>query len=110
MGRRSEPNPEQEVSSELTLRPEAEEELAEAFDWYEERVPGLGSDFLITVDAILRSIHRNPLQYPEIHCGARRALLRRFPYQVLFVSGSERTVILAIFHAKRHPKHWQERT
>ncbi|MDD4737409.1 MAG: hypothetical protein PHP44_15030 [Kiritimatiellae bacterium] len=30
----------------LVVRPEAEAEMTEAFDWYEDQVPGLGSDFL----------------------------------------------------------------
>jgi hypothetical protein len=29
------------VSRDLVLRPEAEEEVAEAFDWYEDQMPGL---------------------------------------------------------------------
>ena len=35
----------------LIVRPEAEEELIEAIDWYEARNPGLGGDFLRCVDA-----------------------------------------------------------
>ena len=34
------------MSRELIVRSVVEAELADAFDWYEERVPGLGSDFL----------------------------------------------------------------
>jgi len=38
----------------LVIRPDAEAELTEAFDWYEQRVPGLGSQFLLAVDAMCR--------------------------------------------------------
>jgi hypothetical protein len=31
----------------LVIRPEAEAEMTEAFDWYEERLPGLGASFLL---------------------------------------------------------------
>jgi hypothetical protein len=31
----------------LIIRPEAEAEMAEAFDWYEERLSGLGASFLL---------------------------------------------------------------
>lgn len=34
------------MSRELIVRPEAEAELAEAFQWYESRIPGLGLDFI----------------------------------------------------------------
>lgn len=47
------PNPEtaQSMSGKLVIRPQAEAEMAEAYDWYEARVPGLGSEFLLAVDA-----------------------------------------------------------
>jgi plasmid stabilization system protein ParE len=98
------------MSREIILRPEAETELAEAFEWYEERVPGLGSEFLLAVDAVFRCIIRNPQMYPVIHKAMRRALVRRFPYQVLFVIETNRVVVLAVFHVKRNPKRWQERS
>lgn len=55
------------MSHELIIRPEAEAELAETFNWYEARIPGLGSEFLLAVDALLNSIVRNPQQYPIVH-------------------------------------------
>lgn len=97
------------MSLRLIIRPEAEEEMADAFDWYEERVPGLGSDFLLCVDATLNSILRQPQQYPRVHRVVRRALTRRFPYEVFFVDDAERVVVLSVFHAKRNPKRWQAR-
>ena len=97
------------MSPRLIIRPEAEQEMADGFDWYEERVPGLGSDFLLCVDATLNSILRQPQQYPHVHRVVRRALTRRFPYEVFFVDDAERVVVLSVFHAKRNPKRWQER-
>ena len=45
----------------LTVRPEAEAELEEAFVWYEQQVTGLGSQFLLVVDAAINSIQSNPV-------------------------------------------------
>ena len=98
------------MSLRLIIRPEAEAELADAFDWYEDRVPGLGYDFLLSVDAVIHAILRHPQQYPRVHRIVRRALVRRFPHEVLFVEDAERVVVLSVFHAKRNPKRWQERT
>jgi len=94
----------------LIIRPEAEQELVEAFDWYEERVRGLGSEFLMAVDATVHAIIRKPLQFVKVHKNVRRALLRRFPYAVCFLVEENRIVILAVFHAKRDPKQWKERS
>ena len=97
------------MSRRLSVRPEAEAELAEAFDWYEDRVSGLGSAFLLCVDAAFSAILRAPQQYPKIHMIVRRALTRRFPYEIFFVEDADRVVVLSVFHAKRNPKRWQER-
>ena len=51
------------MNLELIIRPEAEADIAEAFDWYENRVPGLGSEFLLVLDALFNSILRNHLLY-----------------------------------------------
>ena len=97
------------MSRRLIVRPEAEAEMTDAFDWYEDRVPGLGSEFLLCVDAVFNAILRSPQQYPRIHKIVRRALTRRFPFEVFFVEDDERVVVLSVFHAKRNPKRWQER-
>jgi len=98
------------VSLELIIRPEAETEMTDAFDWYEERVTGLGSEFLLAADAAFQGILRSPCQYPVVYKTVRRALLRRFPHEVFFISEENRVVVIAVFHTRRNPKYWQERT
>jgi plasmid stabilization system protein ParE len=93
----------------LIIRPEAETELAEAFDWYERRLPGLGAQFLTAIDTAVASILDNPLQHPILYRNVRRALARRFPYQVLFIVEQEIVVVIAVFHGARDPKRWQDR-
>ena len=97
------------MSNRLTIRPEAEADIAEAFDWYEEQVLGLGSDFLLCLDAVLNEIRRNPLLYSQIHRETRRALVRRFPYQILYLYIDKTITLIAVFHAKRNPKIWKKR-
>ena len=69
------------MSREPIVRPEAEAELAQAFEWYECRIPGLGLDFIRAVDRLFNSILRNPLMYPVVYKTVRRGLTRRFPYE-----------------------------
>ena len=102
-------NQEQPMSRRLIIRPEAEAEMTGAFDWYEDRLPGLGSEFLLCVEAVFNAILRAPQQFPHVHKIVRRALTRRFPYEVFFVEDDERVVILSVFHAKRCSKRWRER-
>ena len=48
----------------VIVRPEAEDDLKEAYSWYEEKRIGLGYDFLLQVDAGLNFIGRNPNIHP----------------------------------------------
>ena len=97
------------MSRRLVIRPEATEEIAEAAEWYEKRGAGLSAEFLRALDATIARVERNPLQYPRVHQEMRRALLRRFPYGVIFTVSDEEIVILACTHGKQHPRRWQRR-
>jgi len=98
------------MSRKLIIRPEAEADLTEAFEWYESRVTGLGLEFIRTVDSLFNALIRNPQAYPVVYKSARRALTRKFPYEVFFIADVASVVILAVFHAKRNPQLWQKRT
>ncbi|MEI9993544.1 MAG: type II toxin-antitoxin system RelE/ParE family toxin [Rhizomicrobium sp.] len=94
----------------LNFKREAEIDIQDAFDWYETRSDGLGTEFLRAVDAALGNIVRNPLGY-QIRLGSiRRAPLRRFPYGMFFVVRDEDIVITACLHSSRDPAHWQRRS
>jgi toxin ParE1/3/4 len=52
----------------------------------------------------------NPRQFPVVHKNIRRALLRRFPYALMFVIDDDATLtVIACFHGSRDPAHWQRR-
>lgn len=93
----------------VSIKPEAEAEIKEAYQWYESRAQGLGAEFVRAVDACLSSIERNPRSYAVIHDAIRRALLRRFPYGIFYFLDGQRIVVIACFHASRDPQHWQRR-
>ena len=93
----------------ILFRPEAETELIESADWYESRGRGLGAEFLRALDAAISAIERQPLAYPTAFPGARRAVLRRFPYSVIYTVDDHEILIVACIHGRRDPKRWQER-
>ena len=94
----------------LVVREAAEADITEAARWYEQRSPGLGSEFLRAIDVALAEIARMPERYPVVHGRARRALLRRFPYAVFFVPRPDLVSVIACLHARRDPRHWRERS
>jgi plasmid stabilization system protein ParE len=87
----------------VIIRPEAEEELREAYSWYEDKRQGLGYDFLLQVDAGLNFIRRNPDIHPIEYKGTRKHLIRRFPYKIIYLVEVEKIIILAVIHGKRNP-------
>lgn len=76
--------------------------------WYEERERGLGRDFLRAFRAATAVLRRTPLLYPLV-AGARRVLLRRFPYSVFYEVHEVEVVVLACFHESRDPEEWRAR-
>ena len=93
----------------VVIRPEAENDVKEAFSWYEDKRQGLGYDFLLQVDAGLRFIERNPKIFPSEHKGTRKYLIKRFPYKIVYLIEEERIVVLAVIHGRRNPKSTKER-
>ena len=92
----------------VRIRPEAEQDMAEAALWHEQQQRGLGQDFLDEALAVFMRLAEMPLGYELVHRSARRALLRRFPFAVFYTS-EEDVVILGVLHGSRHPRHWMRR-
>lgn len=87
----------------MIIRPEAEVDLREAFQWYEYKRNGLGYDFLLHIEAGLRFIERNAEITPPGYKGTRKYLIKRFPYKIIYLVEQSRVIVLAIMHGKRSP-------
>jgi plasmid stabilization system protein ParE len=94
----------------VRLRAEAENDIQDAAVWYESQRVRLGHDFLDAIEASFTRISENPLQFPVLYRGTRRALLSRFPFGVFFRAEGQTIVVLAVMHASRNPIRWRERT
>ena len=93
----------------ITVRPEAEADIAAAFAWYEEQRAGLGTDFLDEIGRCFQRIEDHPEAYSTVYRRYRRALTRRFPYKVFYIVEQDYVSIVAIIHAARHPQRWRSR-
>ena len=94
----------------VQVHAEAEQELLEALEYYEQQRPGLGGelrhDFEITVEKVVA----NPRGYAVTNTGeVRYASFRRFPYRLVFVDFDEYLWIVAVSHHRRHPRYWAGR-
>lgn len=89
--------------------PEAYSELREAVAHYEGIRPELAERFAAEVEGTIARIAEGPLRYAVVDREKRRAGIRKFPYGLFFLVEEPRVVIIACFHGRRHPKHWQSR-
>jgi plasmid stabilization system protein ParE len=89
--------------------PEADAELKEALARYESILPELAERFAEAVADTIEKVAVAPLQYSVVEKGRRRAGVRRFPYGIFFLVKETRIVVIACFHGRRNPRHWQLR-
>jgi plasmid stabilization system protein ParE len=97
------------VSLQLSLRPEASADVAEAFSWYQAQRVGLGEEFRTDLDATFTLLLRMPEAGPVVHRGLRRALLRHFPYAVYYGTSEALLEVRAVLHQHRSPAAWRRR-
>lgn len=90
----------------LRLLHSAELEMADAARYYELQAPGLGQAFLDQLESVFQDVQTFPEHWPIFEDDIRRRPIKRFPYSLLYIDGSEEILIIAVQHHKRHPFYW----
>lgn len=101
----------------LVIHPDAQLEIVEAADWYEQRAAGLGDDLVAEVQAALETIVGRPSVWPtwpgaeRVAPPIQRYLLSRFRYYGIAYQHFQDScvLILALVHLRRQPFHWMQR-
>ncbi len=94
---------------EIEFHKDADEEMKATAGYYEERVTGLGVDFLNEIEQGLNRIRQFPLVWPIYEGEYRRYLLKRFPYGLIYRIDIEKIFITAVAHLRREPGYWKDR-
>lgn len=84
--------------------------MTEASLVYEVKSAGLGVEFLDDVQRVVDHLRTFPKLGQSIAGGFRRALLRRFPFLLIYADQPESILIIAVAHQRREPDYWRERT
>ena len=92
------------MSYRLIVRHNAEQQATEAYLWYEERLNGLGDEFILSLDACINSIGRNPNLFQKKYKNIRMGMVERFPYGVYYIIEGNLIIVLAILHFSRKTK------
>jgi toxin ParE1/3/4 len=93
----------------IVFLPEAREEYDRAADWYDQRLPGLGSTFEDRIGETLELIKAHPVAFSRVHEDVRSAIVPQFPYAVYYLATRDCVVVIAVFHASRDPEIWKTR-
>ena len=75
--------------------------------FYEDRLPGLGADYLVEFEKVMTRVCATPELYPRVaDLVVRKAQLERFPFQVIYHVAQAQVFIVAIAHQRRRPAYW----
>jgi plasmid stabilization system protein ParE len=93
----------------VRVLPEAEREAEAAADWYHQRRPGLGDEFIAELVDVLDALGEGPERHARLgdHPSYRRAKLRRFPFSAIFLIHADEVEVVAIAHGRRLPGYWR---
>jgi len=94
---------------EVSFHPEAVGDALQSRIWYSERSPKAGGAFETELARAIARLRDAPLRWPPFGQGTRKALLRRFPFAVIYRVGMDEIQVLAVAHLHRRPGFWRDR-
>ncbi|WP_026713339.1 type II toxin-antitoxin system RelE/ParE family toxin [Flavobacterium daejeonense] len=83
---------------------QAENELEDAYDFYNLISTKIGDEFLIQINSCIQSILSHPESYPLDFETYRKAVVKKFPFVIIYTKIDSIIFISAIFHTSRNPK------
>ena len=92
------------------LSQEAEDDIFDAYQWYEQQQSGLGEEFIDSLDQAKISILRNPSSYRLWYKKKVRGFLTdRFPFVILYILEKDSINVISVFNTNRNPFEWKKR-
>ena len=89
-----------------TLQPISgvDDDISNAVEWYENKQSGLGLKFIEDWENTVSFILSNPLAFSVKRKTFRQAVLKNFPYLIVYEIMNDLIVIYAVVSSKQHPK------
>lgn len=88
---------------------EAQLELDEAVEFYNQEYPGLGNRFLQEVLNAVDRIAQFPDAWHPLSQNTRRCQTRKFPYGLIYSKFDSEILIISVSNLHREPTHWKPR-
>jgi toxin ParE1/3/4 len=84
-------------------------DVKSAVAWYQKRSPKAALDFIEELHRAADTIRKAPERWPLGKNDARRFLLWRFPFSIIYSEQESVITIWAVAHGSRRPEYWTER-
>ena len=95
---------------EFSFHPDAEKELLDAVNYYNECQDNLGTEFAREVYTSIQMILQYPKAWPKLSPRTRRCLVNRFPYGIIYQIKDDEIYIISVMQLNRKPKYREDRT
>ena len=89
--------------------PEAESELLHEVEYYSNARTGTGIRFQAAVEATIERATRHPMGGAPSPNGTRSALVKGFPFSVVYRASEAELLVVAIAPHRRRPGYWLQR-
>jgi toxin ParE1/3/4 len=93
----------------VLFHPEAQAEYDAALSWYQARSVRAPARFEDEVERVLGLMAASPALFPLCDDQHRFALLRRYPYSVVYDAQSGQVYVVAVAHSSRSAGYWRGR-
>jgi toxin ParE1/3/4 len=88
---------------------EAQSEFDDAFDYYEALSTNRGSDLIHDFDQTINRILEFPESGSKLSRRTRKAVLKKYPYNIIYLIHESVIYIVSFMHQKRDPDYWTDR-
>jgi plasmid stabilization system protein ParE len=95
--------------ADVRFHPEAQAEYQGALAWYQARSRQAADRFEAETERVLTLVASNPGLFPRYDDEHRFAMLRRFPYSVVYRVLPDGLYVIAVAHSRRKPGYWHGR-
>ncbi|WP_093552208.1 type II toxin-antitoxin system RelE/ParE family toxin [Pseudoduganella namucuonensis] len=87
----------------------AREEFLAEIDYYDQIQPGLGARFAAAIEKTVARALAFPKAGAPAAMGARRLIVKQFPFSVVYLGKPDGILIIAIAHQAQRPGYWHTR-
>lgn len=92
------------MSYHVDVLPKVQDELYEAYLWYEEQQHDLGKRFIASFRTVISDLACFPLSYQIGFDDVRKVRLAHFPYVVYYIIENQKIIVVALLHGAKNPE------